>query len=88
MNAPRQNMPRTFVSSPWTDKALSYIAEVTSSRSRAALLTPATAALLVSVVSELERGGVESDPALLARGRDLLKEFSRLNPVVAVVRDV
>lgn len=86
MNAHRQNMPRSFVSSPWTDKALDFICEVTRPRSRASLLTPATAALLVSVVSELEKDG--KDPETAARGRDLLKEFSRLNPAVAVARDV
>jgi len=86
MSRPRLNLPRSMVSSPWTDKALDFICEVTQARSRASILTPATAALLVSVVSELEKDG--KSPETASRGRALLKEFSRLNPAVAVARDV
>lgn len=80
MNYPRLNLPRTMVSSPWTDKALEYIFEVTRARSRASLLTPAAAALLVSLIEAMEAGDSKADPELLARGRALLEEYSRMNP--------
>jgi hypothetical protein len=44
--------------------------------------------LLATVVSSLERGGDETDKLLLARGRDLLREYNRLDPTFMVDRNV
>jgi hypothetical protein len=67
---------------------MAYILEVTEYRSRAALLTPAILALLATVVSSLERDGADADLVILAKGQDLLKEYTRKDPASYVVRNV
>lgn len=84
----RKNQPRSFVSTPWTDRAIDYILDVTDYRSRASLLTPAILALLTLVVSTIEKDGLQEDAEILEKGREILRKYARMDPTAGVDRDV